>query len=466
VCLFVPMVRERVRAAARFRGGVPILFAFAAFLTAALFFLIPLWYPVTYEAHVGESTSTRPTLTATSSPEQGGDARGTTTLTTEPDALPPTFIDTPIALRGIYMTQCVVGTPSFRDELVKLIDETELNAVVIDLKDYTGKIAFPTDDPILASSVSDACGARDMRDFVARLHAKGIYVIGRITVFQDPFYSAHHPELAVKFATPAGAVWKDNKGLSFIDVGAKPYWEYIISLSRAARLLGFDELNYDYIRFPSDGPMSNIHYDWAGDTPKPVALEEFFAYLRKGVKDPSAYPSGITPPAISADLFGMVTTSSDDLNIGQVLERALPYFDYLCPMVYPSHYPRGFNGWTNPNTVPYDLIHFVLSSAVRRTIAESSTIHTLLSEPVYKTVVEKTASSSATTTKEVETGRYTKEVYDKDKIRPWLQDFDYGGNYDVAEVRAQIKATYDVGLDSWVLWAPSNRYTGGALDGA
>lgn len=376
----------------------------------------------------------------------------------------PQYVHTPDSVKAIYMTQCVVGTPSFRADLVQLIDETELNAVIIDIKDYTGKIAFDTDHPDLADSVSDQCGARDMKSFVELLHSKGVYVMGRITVFQDPYYSAKHPDLAVKFASPAGAVWKDNKGLSFIDVGAKPYWDYIITLSQETHKLGFDEINYDYIRYPSDGPMKNIVFDWAGNKEKQVMLEEFFAYLNKEMKDPQNYPQGVNPPAISADLFGMVTTNYDDLNIGQVLERALPYFDYVAPMVYPSHYPKGFNGWSNPNTVPYELIKFVLASAVRRTIASESQIETLGSKAIMETVeVPPTSSTTATTTKEVFSGKYTKVVYDKDKIRPWIQDFDYGGDYDVAEVRAQIQATYDVGLDSWMLWAPSNRYTRGAL---
>ena len=381
----------------------------------------------------------------------------------------PAYIPVPEAVKAIYMSQCVVGTPSFRMDLVNLIDETELNSVIIDIKDYTGKIAFTSDHPDLAGSVSNECGALwDMREFVELLHSKGIYVMGRITVFQDPYYSSIHPELAVKFASPVGEVWKDHKGLSFIDVGAKPFWDYIITLSREAHKLGFDELNYDYVRYPSDGPMSNIHFDWAGDgTPKQVALEEFFAYLHKEMKDVSKYPKGVNPPLISADLFGMVTTNYDDLNIGQVLERALPYFDYIAPMVYPSHYPSGFNGWSNPNTVPYELIKFVMDSAVRRTIATQSPIDILGSEPVMETViVPPVSSTTATTTKEVATGKYTKVAYDKDKIRPWLQDFDYGGDYDVAEVKAQIQATYDAGLDSWMLWAPSNRYTRGALKDA
>ncbi len=444
-------------------GRVALAFGtLAATVSTGMFFLVPALFPTVYDAHAPQAekdvgiVAVENIVTATSS------SQGNQIVTPPVDV--PRYVATPDAVRAIYMTQCVVGTPSFRADLVKLVDETEINAIIIDLKDYTGKLAFESEHPDLVDSVSDACGARDMKDFVAMLHEKGIYVMGRITVFQDPYYSSVHPDLAVKFANPVGAVWKDHKGLSFIDVGAKPYWDYIVTISREAHKLGFDELNYDYVRFPSDGPMSNIHFDWARDKEKSVALEEFFSYLHDKMKDRGAYPQGVEPPTISADLFGMVTTSADDLNIGQVLERALPYFDYIAPMVYPSHYPKGFNGWSNPNTVPYELIKFVMDAAVRRTIADSSTINLLGSEPIYKeVVVPPHASSTATTTKKVATGLYTKEVYDKDKIRPWLQDFDYGGTYDVAEVKAQIKATYDAGLDSWMLWAPSNRYTRGAL---
>lgn len=437
---------------------------FAILFSIGIFFLVPAMLPTVYETetpHVeATGTSTGEGAVATSTPQE-------TDTRKEPEGPIPAYIETPEAVRAIYMTQCVVGTPSFREDLVKLIDETELNSVIIDIKDYTGKIAFDTDHPDLQASVSDQCGARDMKSFVELLHSKGIYVMGRITVFQDPYYSSTHPELAVKFASPAGAVWKDHKGLSFIDVGAEPFWKYIVTLSREAHKLGFDELNYDYVRYPSDGPMQNISFDWAKDKEKQVALEEFFVYLHKEMKDENAYPKGVNPPKISADLFGMVTTNYDDLNIGQVLERALPYFDFIAPMVYPSHYPKGFNGWNNPNTVPYELIKFVMDAAVRRTIATESPIPVFGSEPIMETViVPPVSSTTASTTKEVATGKYTKVSYDKDKMRPWLQDFDYGGTYDVAEVKAQIQATYDAGLDSWMLWAPSNRYTRGALKDA
>ncbi len=434
-----------------------------AAISSGLFFGVPLWTPTVYEA--GAGVSEEPHLEVVPEESAGVSMPHEQVSPVHFASGTPRYVSIPDAVRAIYMSQCVVGTPSFRDDLVALVEATELNSIIIDLKDYTGKLAFETDDPELADSVSDACGARDMREFVTSLHEKGIYVIGRITVFQDPYYSLKHPELAVKFASPAGAVWKDNKGLSFIDVGATPYWDHVVKISREAHAIGFDELNYDYVRFPSDGPMKNITFDWAKERKKEEVLEDFFVYLHDAMKDRSKYPQGVEPPVISADLFGMVTTNYDDLNIGQVLERALPYFDYIAPMVYPSHYPKGFNGWDNPNTVPGPLIKFVMDSAVRRTIATSSPIAVRGAEALMTTVViPPTASGTATTTKEVPTGLFTKQVYDKDKIRPWLQDFDYGGTYDAAEVRAQIDATYDAGLDSWMLWAPSNRYTREALE--
>lgn len=343
-------------------------------------------------------------------------------------------LPTPEPLYGIYMSQCVVGTPSFRDSLVRLIDETKLNAVVIDIKDFTGKISFTTDNPVLAHSVSDECGARDMKEFVATLHEKGIYVIGRITVFQDPYYTKLHPAAAVQSAKlHPGQPWRDHKGLSFIDVSHRPYWDYVVELSRVAHEeFGFDELNYDYIRYPSDGPMSDARYI---NPNKAEAVELFWAYLHQKVE-----PMGVV---MSADLFGMTTTNTDDLNIGQQLERAMPYFDYIMPMVYPSHYPKNFLGLGNPNSDPYRVIHHAMSEAVRRTVATSTVVRTLSGTPIASTSPQ----------------LYTKESYTKLQQRPWLQDFDYGKDYTAADIDAQIRGTYDAGLTSWVFWDAGNKYS-------
>lgn len=380
---------------------------------SALYFTIPTALPILYNA------------------EKGALAQESVFVTRPEDSFLVTHVDVPDATKAIYMSQCVAGTPSFRDSLVSLVQETELNSVVIDIKDYTGTLVFKSSDPLLKDNEGGGCRASDIREFIGTLHAKGIYVIGRITVFQDPFYTSVHPELAVKRATATSTVWTDYKGLSFIEVGAREFWEYIVAVGRESYELGFDELNFDYIRFPSDGNMHDIYYPFSEkvivddpDTGKAKVLRNFFAYLNRNLKDVSVYKTG-GGPVLSADLFGMTTTNPDDLNIGQILEYALPYFDYVAPMVYPSHFPRGFNGWQNPNEHVYDVVNFSMSQGIERILAASSS---------------------------------------PEKLRPWLQDFNYGGDYGAEEVRAQIQAVYDAGLTSWMLWDPGNTYTRGGLE--
>lgn len=351
----------------------------------------------------------------------------------EPEKPRSTHIETPEAVKAVYMSQCAAGTPSFRTNLMQLLDSTELNAIVIDIRDYTGKISFPVETPSLVPYISDECGAPDMKAFIEELHAKDIYVIGRITVFQNPAFTKDHPELAVQRV--GGGVWKDNKGLAFVDVGAKPYWETVVALARESYEIGFDELNFDYIRFPSDGPMKEALYTWSQGKTKPAALEEFFQYLHSEVKD--------TGMKTSADLFGMTTTNTDDLNIGQVLERALPYFDYIAPMVYPSHYPSGFRGYTKVNEHAYDIVRFSMAEAARRTMATTTTVEAFTHTRIG-------TSSPAL---------YSKPAYSSSKMRPWLQDFDYPVEYTPAMVQAQIQANIDAGLNSYLFWDPSNKYS-------
>ena len=375
-------------------------------------------------------------------------SRATTTNPVLPEKPAVTHLTTPVPLRAIYMTQCAVGTPSFRKDLVGLIDSTELNSVVIDIKDYTGRLAFTPADPSLKASVSEACGARDMEAFIKELHDKNIYVIGRITVFQDPYYTALHPDLAVKRLSNKEANWKDHKGLSFIDVSAKPYWDYIVKIAKASYEIGFDELNFDYIRFPSDGNMKDIYYSWNAEMEKSEALERFYIYLSEQLSAGGGSASGGKPtngqwkPVMSVDLFGMTTTNYDDLNIGQVLERAMPYFDFIDPMVYPSHYPTGFNGYKNVNEHSYDIVNFSLTRAVERTVATTTSIEGLAFTRI------------GTSTPAI----YEKPSYPASKMRPWLQSFDYPVTYTPEMVAAQIKANTDAGLDSYLFWDPANKY--------
>ena len=349
-----------------------------------------------------------------------------------------THIKTPKYVRAVYMSQCAASSEAFRTHILNLINSTELNSVVIDIKDYTGTVAFPIDLP--GANKGKGCVVKDMKELVELFHKNDIYVIGRITVFQDPLYAKQNPELAVQSKSKKEP-WSDYRGLHFIDVGAKPFWRYIIKIATEAyQKYMFDELNFDYIRYPSDGPMKDAEYTLSDYKKRPEELEKFFRYLSYNVKVPDK--AGHIP-VISADLFGMTTTNYDDLTIGQVLERTLPYFDYVSPMVYPSHYPKWFIGIGNPNKNVYKVVHYSMQKAVERTEATTTNIASF----AYK-------SSSATNTKE-----YIKPAMDKNKLRPWLQDFNYGGIYGVKEIRDQIKAVYDVGLNSWMMWDPANKYT-------
>ncbi len=333
-------------------------------------------------------------------------------------------IETPEAVKSVYVTACAAATPSYRNNIIKLLDETELNSVIIDIKDFSGTLSIPTDNPLLADGkTGTGCKVKDMPELVALLHSKDVYVIGRVTVFQDPLYAKLHNSEAIKRISD-GALWGDKNGLHYLYPGSQQVWDYVIEIAKESHAMGFDEINFDYIRFPSDGDIKNMAIPASGLT-KADIMENFFSYLNANLKD--------TDIVTSADLFGMTTTNTDDLGIGQILERTLPYFDYVSPMVYPSHYPAGFNGWSNPNSVPYDLMHFVMQSAVDRA-------NTLKNDPTQP--------------------EWLREHVNPDQLRPWLQNFSLGQPpYGASEIDAQIRATNDVGLDSWFLWDASNKYT-------
>lgn len=326
-------------------------------------------------------------------------------------------IKTPENVKAIYMSGWVAGSEKFRDSLVKIIDETEINSVVIDVKDSTGRISFSTDDLSIQKIGSSENRIKDIKMLTNLLHSKNIYIIGRISVFQDPYLTKLKPEWAIKRLSDGG-VWKDRKGLSFLDPTNKNVHEYTLAVAKQSYEYGFDEINFDYIRYPSDGNMKDINYNLSNGKTKADNIEEFFKYINTELKKDENIP-------ISGDLFGLTTESKDDMGIGQVWEKALPYFDFLCPMVYPSHYPSGHDGYKNPAMYPYEIVDKALASAVVRTNAMGQNLA---------------------------------------KIRPWLQDFDIGATYTKEMVRAQIKAVYANKLTSWMLWDPSNKYTPTALE--
>ncbi|HXF82561.1 MAG TPA: putative glycoside hydrolase [bacterium] len=336
----------------------------------------------------------------------------------------------PDVIKAIYLTSWSAATPSRVARALELLETTELNAVVIDVKDYTGAVAFRTGSPAVAAMGAEV-GRLDLGALVRRFHDAGAYVAVRIAAFQDHHLSRRRPDLAVRDAQ--GAVWRDNLGIGWVDPAAREVWDYLVAVGRAAAAAGVDELNFDYVRFPSDGKLDGLRYPFFdGTVGRRRTLQRFFEHLTVALR-----PTGAV---LSADLFGLTTVAADDMGIGQILEDALLYFDYVAPMVYPSHYARGFLTFANPAAHPYAVVHYSLLRAQERRLRLRRQLSALA------------AGGDA--------GEVTLA-----RLRPWLQAFDLGASYPPSAVREQIQAVYDAGgASGWYLWSPANVYAAAALE--
>jgi len=318
-------------------------------------------------------------------------------------------------VKGVYLTAWNAANPTFLEGILSLIDRTELNAVVVDVKDDSGRVTIATDE---ATAVADGAVVPFLSDpqaFTADLHARGIYAIARIVAFKDPIVAPAHPDWAVQHAS--GGVWRDWNGVAWLNPYNRDAWDYVVRVARAAAEAGFDEIQFDYVRFPTDGDLAATRYPGADDRAYEQVVADFLAHARAELA-----PLGVP---VSADVFGLVTSARDDMGIGQRLEESAAAVDYVSPMLYPSHYEAGNLGLSNPNAMPYETVYRSLQDARVRIAAAG--------------------------------------LGGRTAVRPWLQDFSLGYTYGPAEVRAQIQATYDAGYGSWLLWNAANVYTEGAL---
>ena len=336
----------------------------------------------------------------------------------------------PAVFKGIYLSFWSASVSSRIDNAIQLAQQGLINTVVIDVKDAQGRVGFDSTVPQVIEYRARERIIGDLSALVRKLHAAGLHVVARMVMFNDPKLARARPELAVHskaLLSETGAqlsaetFWYDERSLLWVDPGSRQAWDYNIAIAKDVLSRGVDELNFDYIRFPSGGSLSDMHLPvTAEDGPKRDVIRSFFVYLRKQLPD----------ARLSADLFGLVTVARDDLGIGQVMEDALPYFDAFCPMVYPSHYAKGFRGFQNPAEHPYEVVNYSLRLAIERL---------------------RTRSGTATR---------------RASLIPWLQDFNIGAEYDADMVRAQIQAVVDaLGTDyrGFLLWSPKNRYSTDAL---
>ncbi|MBX4200963.1 putative glycoside hydrolase [Candidatus Parcubacteria bacterium] len=346
-----------------------------------------------------------------------------------PEEAPIPLAVIPSVIKSVYVTGWSAGSQKYNTYLQSLFTTTQINAVVVDIKDNEGFVSYNTAAPKALEYGAYHGQIRNINSLINSFHNKGIYVIGRIVLFEDPVLAHRRPDLAIydTSKTPPGGVhvpWRDNNGVAWMDPAQKEVLDYNIEIAKDALLHGFDEINFDYVRFPTDGRNSTMGFSaWDGITPKHVVMKTVFQRLRAGL--PNA--------RISADIFGQVTSNTDDMGIGQLFEDALPYFDVISPMVYPSHYITGFLGYKNPADYPYEMVKFAIDSAIAR-------------KKVYDAVNNKLDMPPVASA----------------KIRPWLQDFNVGAMYDAKKIRGEIQAVVDAtGPDfaGYMLWNPLNRYT-------
>jgi hypothetical protein len=297
----------------------------------------------------------------------------------------------PKVVRAAYLTYYGVGDKGIRDRVLELVARTELNAVVIDVKGDRG--------------------------LIPSLKARNVYTIARIVAFKENVLAQRRPGWAI-IDTRTGKPWLDNEKLAWVDPFREEVWDYAIAVAKEAVAKGFDEVQFDYARFPTDGRLSAAKYSQPNNAQTRLpAIAGFLAKARRELG-----PTGVF---LAADVFGYTAFNDNDTDIGQRVEELARHLDYICPMVYPSGYHRGIPGVRNPVAQPYEIV---------------------------KESVRLTRKRSAPGTVQV---------------RPWLQDFrDYAFDrriFGVNEIRAQIRGARDGGAVGFMLWNPKNDYTGGAL---
>lgn len=309
-------------------------------------------------------------------------------------------------IRGLYLTGYTAGSERFF-ELLRYAKASGLNAFVIDAKDDDGLITFQTDIPLAAEIGANSHKIKDVSERVRILKENGMYAIARIVVFCDPILSRKRPEWAV---TVNGRLFLDRRRLSWTSPYRKEVWEYNVAVAKAAARAGFQEIQFDYVRLPErDIPGFT---DGVSREQRVAAISAFLDYAREELK-----PLGV---AVSADVFGLTTTVTDDMKIGQEYAAVARRVDYISPMVYPSHYSPGNFGLVNPNARPYETVFNSMMQGRAKVPDLPITVH-----------------------------------------RPWIQDFSLGLRYGKAEVEAQIRALADAGIRSFLLWNPNNVYTPG-----
>jgi hypothetical protein len=320
----------------------------------------------------------------------------------------------PFSPKALYLSFYGIGDRGLRESAIKLIDGTELNTLVIDVKGDKGMIPYKSAIPLAAEvGAQRITTVREMAPLMKSLKEKGIYTVARIVVFKDNPLALAKPHWAVK--TQGGEMWVDRENLAWVDPFRKEVWDYNIDIAIEAAQYGFDEIQFDYVRFPD---ASAPQYSMPNTEENRVqAISGFLMEARRRLTPYNVFVSG--------DIFGYVCWNLNDTKIGQRLEDLASHLDYLCPMLYPSGFQYGIPGYRNPVANPYEIIYLSLKRAQERTNLPSH------------------------------------------RFRPWLQafrDYAFDGRYfNDKEIMGQIKAAEGFGSHGWMLWNPRNSYSSAGL---
>ena len=326
------------------------------------------------------------------------------------DAGTPTTKLAPLLPKALYLTVYGIGAPFLRDPALEVIEKSGLNALVIDLKGDRGLIPYPSKLPLAAKIGAQKLRTiADLKELATSLRGKGVYLIGRIVVFKDDLLAAAHPEWAVR--TAGGGLWKDREGLAWIDPSRREAWDYTLSVAEEAAAAGFDEIQFDYVRFPDTGGLAFANA--ADENGRVAAITDFLREARKRLTPFNVFTA--------MDSFGYVCWNQNDTGIGQRVEDLATAVDIISPMLYPSGFQFGIPGYRNPVDHPYEIVRLTLDECNRRT-----------------------ANTAV-------------------RFRPWLQaftDYAFGGKvFGADEIGKQTKASRDARTDGWMLWNPRNVYS-------
>ena len=330
-------------------------------------------------------------------------------------------VPTPDTLRGLYVNRWAALGRKLND-LIGVAKRTEINALVIDVKDDRGFVLYRSSVPLAREIGADTADGHWMsrsklRAVLDTMVAHNIYPIARIVVAKDPLLAQKKLDLAIKRKSDLKP-WLDKNGKPWLDPHQRIVWQYAADLAREAYDIGFSEVQFDYVRFPDEKRLiSETVYPLANGRSRAQVIRDQLGFVRNALK-----PNGMR---VTADVFGLTATDTTDMGIGQRWEMFVDQVDVVLPMIYPSHFARGTYKLRNPNAHPYETIDHALKDAIAR----------------------------------------SDSVPNAARVIPWYQDFTLGPpHYNAPQIRAQKKAGYDNGFQSWILWNPKSNYTLAALE--